>query len=262
MRFGLLLDLASGRGTADRRAACDRHPRVVTASRSIFWMIIPGKARFLKEFFDVGHGGDEPRRRRSLHFQNGNATLQLPDGLSLAPTANAQSLSVAMPDIPGQTSKAHPLDHPRRQAPAVYTIQTVYTGHARAVRRACHVHAPRTRTRSRSGARTRFRSSPTPTTRRSATYPYRVRIGLKNVTDSDPANATDVYNPSVELLTEGTLNYIYSPTQQLEFGTDVIQPGETWFTPVLRAVSRRHRHPRPERFLHRADRRRGRKPAR
>ena len=62
-------------------------------------------------------------------------------------------------------------------------------------------------------------------------------IGLKNVTDSDPANATDVYNPTVELLTEGTQNFVYSPKQQLEFGTAKIQPGETWYTPYYVLVS-------------------------
>ena len=61
-------------------------------------------------------------------------------------------------------------------------------------------------------------------------HPYLVRVGLENITDTDPGNETNVYNPAVELSTEGRLNYIYQPKQQLEFTGDVIRPGETWWT--------------------------------
>ena len=117
-------------------------PEFVNDQPHIFWMIIPGKARFLKEFFDVGMAvtnltdASDP-----FTFENGNATLQLPDGLSLAPTANEQSLSVAMPDIPGQTTKSHALDHPRRQGRPLHDPDRLHR-HARAVRRPGHLHRP------------------------------------------------------------------------------------------------------------------------
>jgi Ca2+-binding RTX toxin-like protein len=207
-------------------------------------MIIPGRVKFLKEFFQVSMAvtnlADEP-----FTFTNGKGTLQLPDGLSLAPTATPQSLSVDMPDIPGAASPdgSHATEiaqwiirGDKASQPGEYKLQTVYTGKL----------APF----DQDVAFTAQNADPIKVWGTNAlqviadvddsayrTYPYRVRIGLKNVTDSDPANATDVYNPSVELLKEGSLNYIYSPAQQLEFSTDVIHPGDTFYTPYYVLVS-------------------------
>src|SRR5581483_6753918 len=67
------------------------------------WMVIPGTAKFLKEFWNVSmivqNLGDAP-----FTFTGGAATLTLPDGVSLAPTVNPQSPTIQMPDIPGQQS--------------------------------------------------------------------------------------------------------------------------------------------------------------
>ena len=45
--------------------------------------------------------------------------------------------------------------------------------------------------------------------RRQRRYPYHVTVGLKNVAD------VPVYNPTIELLKEGKKNYIYQPREQL-----------------------------------------------
>ena len=58
-----------------------------------------------------------------------------------------------------------------------------------------------------------------------ANYPYNVRVGLTNVSD------IPIYNPTVALLNQGKVGYIYQPNQQLSYGTDVVQPGQTFWTP-------------------------------
>ena len=62
--------------------------------------------------------------------------------------------------------------------------------------------------------------------------PYRVRIGLKNVSD------VPIYNAGVELFTKGSSGYIYQPDQQLGYGTAVIEPGTTFWTPYYRLIPR------------------------
>ena len=61
--------------------------------------------------------------------------------------------------------------------------------------------------------------------------PYRLRVGLTNVSTDAPA-----YNPEVELLTTNKLNFIFQPKERFVQGTDVIEPGETFWTDDYRLV--------------------------
>ena len=58
-----------------------------------------------------------------------------------------------------------------------------------------------------------------------AMYPYYVRVGLTNVSD------IPVYNPSVALSRQANSHFIYQPQQQSAYSTDVVMPGETFWTP-------------------------------
>ena len=64
------------------------------------WLVIPGQAQWLKEFFDVkmivSNLAPAP-----FTFDNGSITLgDLPTGLSLAPTDPGQSMTQSVADIP------------------------------------------------------------------------------------------------------------------------------------------------------------------
>ena len=64
------------------------------------WLVIPARVGFLKEFFEISMvvqnlAGPE------FTLRGGTASLDLPGGLALAPTATPQQASVALPDIPG-----------------------------------------------------------------------------------------------------------------------------------------------------------------
>ena len=102
--------VVSARPTAARSSSATHTvigtPEFIGGQPHIFWMIIPGKARFLKEFFDVGLAvtnlADEP-----FTFENGNATLQLPERPEPRADGQEQSLSVAHAGhTRGETSKA------------------------------------------------------------------------------------------------------------------------------------------------------------
>lgn len=68
------------------------------------WLVIPLEAKFLKEFFDVQMVVQN--LTTGFTFTGGTAALNLPEGLTLAPTARGQSLQQRVDDIPGGASKS------------------------------------------------------------------------------------------------------------------------------------------------------------
>ncbi|MGD1058617.1 MAG: PKD domain-containing protein, partial [Solirubrobacteraceae bacterium] len=86
-----------GGGGGERIVA---QPEVVEGHPLIQWLILHGKAAVLKQFFEVSmivqNLSPEP-----FELTKGTATLNLPAGLSLAPTAQLQALSEEVPAIPG-----------------------------------------------------------------------------------------------------------------------------------------------------------------
>ena len=69
----------------------------------LVWLVIPGKASWLKEFFSVQMMVSNLADPDFI-LDHGSATLAVPGGLALAPTAIQQQPQVAMGDIPGGQS--------------------------------------------------------------------------------------------------------------------------------------------------------------
>ena len=70
-------------------------------------LVIPFKASFLKEFFDVSMIINN-LASAPFTLKGGHATIGLPAGMSLAPTAKQQAITESLPDIPGEgSSTAH-----------------------------------------------------------------------------------------------------------------------------------------------------------
>lgn len=63
------------------------------------WLVIPVRASWLKEFFDVSL--IVQNLGTGVTFTDGEATLDLPPGLALATTAEPQSLTRSVPDVAG-----------------------------------------------------------------------------------------------------------------------------------------------------------------
>ena len=198
---------------------------------TILWMIIPGEAQWLKEFFSIQMVVTN-LASSSFTLTNGQATLgDLPDGLSLAPTGTPQSLSEALPNIPGGGS-AQAQWIIRGDTEGFYGLNAQYTGTlqplgatvtlpAATVANAIHVWGGSALTMTVDADNQAVTGNP-----------YLVRIGLTNNAD------VPIYNPDVQLLTtDARLNYIYQPDEQLTQGTDVIEPGATYWTNYYRLVS-------------------------
>ncbi len=206
------------------------YPQVqyVNKQPSVVWMIIPGKAQWLKEFFDVkvlvSNLAPAP-----FSFDSGQVALNpLPPGLSLAPLGSPQSMTQTMPSIPagGSASVDWVL---RGDDEGYYTVSSTYTGTLdpggfpldlpiSTNPGALHVWGA-------SALELIVDADDTAT----SGYPYAIEVGIKNVAD------VPVYNPSIQLLDQGRLNYIYQPLQPLERTAARILPGHT-FTADYRLI--------------------------
>ena len=161
-----------------------------------------------------------------ISFEDGAATLTLPPGMSLAPTAAA-----AVADDPG---RRHPRRlQPRARAGSCAATPPAATRRASATRRRC------SRSRGRSplsaqtdqalrvwGAGDALRVLVDADSEATAGHPYRVRLGLRNISGAGAATA---YNASVSI-GDGGEGYIFQPRQRRSFGIDAIAPGATYWT--------------------------------
>ena len=73
--------------------------------RQLVWMVIPGKSKWLKEFFDVQLMVTNLAVGDDFVIDQGSARLTIPDGLSLAPTSSPQSATVDFPAVPAGQSR-------------------------------------------------------------------------------------------------------------------------------------------------------------
>jgi RHS repeat-associated protein len=190
---------------------------------SVVWMIIPGTAKWLKEFFDV-HVVVSNLADPEFTFEHGEVSLAgLPAGLSLAPTAAPQSLTTSLADIPGQESEGAGWVL-RGDAEGFYTLAARYTGTLEPVGAALDlpIASPPNALHVWGGSAVEMIVDADD--QATLGYPYLVNVGLKNVAD------VPVYNPAIELSNEGRLNSIYQPRERLAQSTSVIQPGATFMT--------------------------------
>jgi hypothetical protein len=198
---------------------------------AIMWMIIPGQAQWLKEFFDVkvlvSNLAPAP-----FSFDSGTVSLDaLPAGLSLAPTAVPQQTTQAMANIPAGGSQS--VDWVLRgDAEGFYGVSATYQGILDPVLQtplnfpiatapgAIHVWGG-----------SALQMTVDADSVANAGDPYLVRVGFRNVSD------VPVYNFTVQLLdSPSRLNYIYQPLEQLAQGTAAIQPGATFWSKYYRLI--------------------------
>jgi flagellar hook assembly protein FlgD len=199
---------------------------------AILWMIIPGKAKWLKEFFDVKMVVSNLAPTGSgFSFDNGSISLgALPAGLSLAPTGIPQTVTQQVAKIPaGGSATADWIL--RGDAEGFYTVTGNFSGTLNPIGVALSLPISTATGAIHVWGGSAIHMIVDTDSQATLGYPYLVRIGLENVAD------VPVYNASVELLTQGRLNYIYQPQERLAQATDTIQPGATFWTSYYRLVS-------------------------
>ena len=182
----------------------------------LVWLVIPGKASWLKEFFTVQMmvtNLADP----SFVLDHGAATLPLPTGLSLAPTATPQTGTVSMPDIPGgQSATATWLL--RGDTEGYYNLASTYAGSLEPFGDTITVNAA-TASPLHVWGGSALKLSVAVDDKATTGYPFHASVTLQNVAD------VPVYNAALELLTEGKKNYIYQPREQLAVTAAELRPG-------------------------------------
>ena len=188
--------------------------------RQLVWMVIPGKSKWLKEFFDVQLMVTNLAVGDDFVIDQGSARLTLPEGLSLAPTSSPQSATVDFPAVPAGQSRT--VDwFLRGDAEGEYPVSASYTGVLQPFGETISLDAQPTRPIHVWGG-SAFKLSVDADDRADAGNPYHVTVGITNVAD------VPMYNVSLELLKDGRKDYIYQPREQLAHFDDAIGPGETF----------------------------------
>ncbi|MGK2950648.1 MAG: Ig-like domain-containing protein, partial [Acidimicrobiales bacterium] len=185
-------------------------------------LVIPVKASWLKEFFEVTMvvANLSPK---GFAFQEGAATVDLPAGLTLAPTAEPQTLGIDLADIPaGKSGRASWILRGDRKGE--YQFGAAYTGVLDPVGSPILLRARTTtplKVWGEDAVNVRVRAQQ----QVRKDKPYLVRVGIENVSD------WPIYNLGLELGNlAGDANFEYAPWTDRTPGTDAIEPQTTtWF---------------------------------
>ena len=192
----------------------------------IEWLVIPVRASFLKEFFDVSL--IVQNLSPGFTFTDGTATLDLPAGLALATLPQPQALSRRVTDIPGGQQRTTTWTV-RGDTEGEYDLSASFNGVLDPVDAPIQIEA-----RSRDplkvwgGSALEISVQADPTATRWA--PYRVTVSLTNTTP--PTTGPSVYNATLEALPrpadapKGQARFVYAPGQPTSASKTVIKPGD------------------------------------
>lgn len=185
------------------------------------FLIMSGKARFLKEFFEVSMVVAN-QTDSGFSFAPGAAQLELPTGLSLAPTGTPQAASVSVSIIPGGGS-ATATWIVRGDKEGEYDLSASYRSTLEPFGTPVQLDA-RTGKPLKVWGGSAVKMIVDADNLALRHEPFHVKIGLQNVSDAT------VYNPGVAMTQQPDAGFIYQPREQLDKSTDSIPPGTTWWT--------------------------------
>jgi flagellar hook assembly protein FlgD/lysophospholipase L1-like esterase len=195
----------------------------------IQWLVIPMRASFLKEFFEVRM--IVQNLTTGFTFQQGNATLSLPSGLSLAPTADNQSLSQPVSDTASGSSSTVTWVV-RGDTEGGYSLSADYTGSVEPVGIPVRISAS-TQTPLKVWGASALQTTIYVDDKAERWAPYNIDVEIRNVTAKEGQPGVSVYNAQVEMLDRApdapatAAPYIYAPGLPQVQGTAEIKPGGT-----------------------------------
>jgi PKD repeat protein len=198
---------------------------VIDGTPLLSTMVIPFKATFLKEFFEITMSVTN-LADPSFTLSHAATTLALPRGVSLAPTSVPQTATHALSDIPGgQTRSTRWIV--RGDVEGEYALSAGWAATLEPLGRSVSGVATMEDPLKVWGGSALKLVVETDDVVRDG-YPFTVRVGLKNVAD------VPVYNPAVELADEGRHGYVPQPRQQRRFAAASVAPGATfWAGPFV-----------------------------
>jgi flagellar hook assembly protein FlgD/PKD repeat protein len=199
-------------------------PKIVDNHPLIEWLILRGKASVLKQFFTVAmvtqNLSSEP-----FKLAKGQATLNIPAGLSLAPTDTPQTLTQDVPAIPGNGSATTEWIV-RGDAPGDYFLSAAYHGQLEPFEAPVDIQAVLADPLHIYGSEALSLSVQADSGKLKEGVPYHVRVGITN-------KATiPLYNVEVEIFSDVHANFVFQPQQQFSTLVDELKPGETIYAPT------------------------------
>ena len=197
--------------------------------KQMWWIVIPGQASWLKEFFEVKlvvMNLTSP----DFALTDGVAHLNLPDGMSLAPTYIPQELSIPMNDIVGgeQDQVTWII---RGDEAGEYNISATFAAQLFPFGTSLSYEAVAA-TPVKVWGEQALALDVIADDFALANYPYRVTATLTNISD------IDVYNPTLQFqgdysvdddgnVTQTSSKYVFQPRQQLLWQQESLSPGES-----------------------------------
>ncbi|MDO9353086.1 MAG: FlgD immunoglobulin-like domain containing protein, partial [Solirubrobacteraceae bacterium] len=192
------------------------------------WLIIPGRYWQLKQFFEV-KTVVQNLAPTPFTLHNGAASITLPAGLSLAPTATPQTSQTLTPDIPGGGSQKATWIV-RGDAAGEYKPTIDYSATLEPLGATVSSQSILKDPIVVEGA-ARLKVVVQAENRTVEGSPYRVRVGIRN------EGRSTVNNPGLELLPGGT-NFLYEPRLLAGTSIDELAPGATLWADEYTLVPR------------------------
>jgi PKD domain/Carboxypeptidase regulatory-like domain len=215
-------------------AACSPHqcvgdgivvqPSIVHGHPVIQWLILRGKAAVLKQFFEVTEVVQN-LSPQPFEFAPGTATLSVPAGMSLAPTAAAQAATQQVPAIAGEGSAeinwivrgdrtgSYPLSSEYRSTLEPLAVPVELEARLATPLRVWGAEALELTVEAEEGLLAEGQ-------------PYRVKVHLTNKAD------VPLDNVLLEIFADVHAQFIFQPAQGFAESIPELKPGETISTPM------------------------------
>ena len=199
-------------------------PTTIETHPVIQWLILRGSAVTVKQFFEVSMVVQNLSPEEPFGLTAGTATLNLPAGMSLAPTAEAQSLAHPVEAIPplGSASTDWII---RGDAPGDYTPSVDYEAELEPFGTAVSTQAALARPLEVWGANALSTVLKIDSGQAEPGIPYHVALGVKNVSN------IPLYNVAVNTSAPVHNHFILQPDQQFTITIGELRPGQTVFAP-------------------------------
>ncbi len=209
------LDGCQGPGGSVVGGDTDGHPYIE-------WLTMNGQASALKQFFNVAltvtNLSPEP-----FDITGGSATLEIPGGLSLAPTSNPQSATQSVPTIAGSSSQSvHWII--RGDQAGSYNLSADYSGTLQPFGAPVSVQAGLVQPLKVWGVDALGLSVQADGGSLITGYPYHVRVAITDKAD------VPLYNVSIALPTTPPYGFIYQPDERFSDSVGELDPGQTFYS--------------------------------
>jgi hypothetical protein len=200
-------------------------PSIVNGHPIIQWLVLRGKAAVLKQFFEVTEVVQN-LSPQPFEFASGTATLNIPAGISLAPTATPQAATQEVPAIAGEAS-AEVNWIVRGDKAGSYPLAAEYHSTLEPLAVPVELEARLATPLRVWGAEALELTVEAEEGRLAEGQPYRVKVRLTNKAD------VPVDNVLLEIFSDVHSQFIFQPAQGFAESVAELNAGETISVPML-----------------------------